>query len=197
MQNPKGLDRHKMTEQETCLIAPCGIYCGACDIFLGRSRDLAKELHRIIDGFNFADVGPVFMGMEQQRILDFITILNKWGQGDRCPGCWAGGGNPVCAVRACAQNQGFLTCAECDRMPCNARGQDDESRPRDAAPWLKLITRRYAHWNIDNLERAREIGYRQFIDEMQQKVAGGFLTGDVISTEMVLTEAFKRMQAEK
>jgi hypothetical protein len=197
MENAANLDRHKMTEQEKHLIAPCGIYCGACDIFLGRSRDLAKELHRITSGFNFADVGPFFMGMEQERILDFLNILDTWGRGDRCPGCLAGGGNPVCDVKGCAQHQGFLTCSECDKMPCNLREEDDQGQPLAAAGWLGLVTRRYAHWNIDNLERIREIGYRQFIDEMQPKVEAGFLTSDVISSEMVITEAFQGTQGEE
>ena len=60
------LDRDKLTNEETYLIAPCGIYCGACDMMLGRSRSLAGEMYRILNGFNFADVGPFFMGVEQE-----------------------------------------------------------------------------------------------------------------------------------
>ena len=61
---------------------------------------------------------------------------------------------------------------------------------------LELVTRRYANWNIENLERVREAGYRQFIDEMQEKVKQGFMTSDVISSDMVVTEAMTKMKAE-
>ena len=54
--NMKSLDRDKLKKEETYLIAPCGIYCGACDPFLEKSKCHAKELHRIIKGFNITDV---------------------------------------------------------------------------------------------------------------------------------------------
>ena len=170
------LDRDKLAESETHLIAPCGIYCGACDMLLGNSRNLAKEMYRILNGFNIADVGPSAMGIERERILDFLNILEKWSQGSKCPGCLPGGGSPSCPIRTCSQQRGFLTCAECDRMSCNL---------------LELVTKRYSNWNIRNLERIREVGYRQFVDEMQEKVRNGFLTSDVISSEMVVTEMMK------
>ncbi len=46
---------------------------------------------------------------------------------------------------------------------------------------LEMITKRYAGWNLENLKRIQEVGYRKFIDEMQAKVKKGFLTSDVIS----------------
>lgn len=199
MENTEKFDLKKVAKEEHCLIAPCGIYCGACDLFLGRSRELTRELYRIMKGFNIADTGPLLMGIEQQKVQDFLVILEKWSQGEKCPGCWkgacwAGGGNPVCLVKACAEKQGFLTCAECIKMPCNERRGDEESQSPETAGWLDLVTKRYSHWNIDNLKRIREIGYRRFIDEMQEKVKSGFLTSDVISSEMILTDFIKRMK---
>jgi len=195
MERAGNLLSDRLTEEETCLIAPCGIYCGACDIMLGKSSDLAKEMHRILKGFNIADVGPFFLGIEQERVADFLAILEKWSQGPRCPGCRGGGGNPACSIRACSQQQGFLTCAECERMPCG-QGAEDGNWMQEAGAFLEMITSRYSGWNIRNLERIREIGYRRFIDEMQAKVRDGFMTSDVISSEMVFTEAIKRVQEQ-
>jgi len=197
MKNAHNLDRGKLGNEETYLIAPCGIYCGACDLFLGKSKNLAAEMHRILNGFNIADVGPFVMGIERERIVNFLDILEKHSQGDKCPGCLGGGGVPSCPIRVCSQDQGFLTCSECDRMPCNRRGQLDEALSEEAAAMLELVTRRYANWNIENLERVREAGYRQFIDEMQEQVKQGFMTSDVISSDMVLTEAMTKMKAEE
>ena len=199
MENTEKFDLKKVTNEEHCLIAPCGIYCGACDIFLGRSRELAKELSRIMKGFNMIDVGPLVMGVEQLKIQDFFEILDKWSQGEKCSGCWKGicwegGGNTVCPVRECAKKQDFLTCAECGKMPCNARQGDEESQSTETSGWLEMVTKRYSRWNIDNLKRIREIGYRRFIDEMRERVESGFLTSDVISSEMIVNKFNKRMK---
>lgn len=193
MKQIHNLDKDKLTNEETCLIAPCGIYCGACDMMLGKSKSLAKKIYRILNGFNFADVGPFFMGIEQEKVIDFLNIIEQWSRGDKCPGCLGGGGNPACPIRTCSNEQGFLTCAECEGMPCK-RSAENENWFQDAAAFLELITTRYANWNIKNLERTKEVGYRQFIDEMQEKVKDGFMTSDVISSEMVITEAMKKAQ---
>ncbi len=183
-----GLDRDKLSTEETYLIAPCGIYCGACDSFLGKSTKLAQELHRILDGFNIADIAPI-AGFEQQRMVEFLNLLEQLGHTDKCTGCLGGGcKNPICQMRACAQERGFLTCAECDLMPCN--------RSQELSISWEMITKRYAGWNVENLQRIRKIGYRQFIDEMQDRVEKGFMTGDVISKEMVVSEMMKKMQSQ-
>jgi hypothetical protein len=189
MGEESSLDRDRLTTEETYLIAPCGIYCGACDMMLGRSRSLAGEMYSILNGFNFADVGPFFMGVEQEKVVDFLSMLERWSKADKCPGCLGGGGNPACPIRTCAQSRGFATCAECDSVPCR-RSEGNENWFQDASAFLELITRRYGGWNLENLQRIREVGYRQFIDEMQEKVKSGFMTSDVIKAEMVFTELF-------
>ena len=184
------IDRGELSDEERHLIAPCGIYCGACDLLLGNSRNLAREMHRILHGFNMADVGPFIMGIDHEKVLEFLNTLDKWGQGKRCPGCLLGGCTPFCSIRQCAHYRGFLTCAECDAMPCNQTEQMPSPR---AALQYELVTRRYSTWNIRNLARIREIGYRRFVDEMREKVARGFLTSDVISREMVATDILSAM----
>jgi len=187
------LDREKLKEEEQCLIAPCGIYCGACDSFLAKSTALARDLHRILKGFNLADVSAFTMGVEQERMTDFLNILEQMSQAKKCPGCLKGGGNPECPIKVCAGKLGYLTCAECEKMPCRIGEEGSEAESLEAPFFLEMITKRYANWNIDNLERIRKVGYRQFVDEMEEKVKEGFLTSDVISGEMVITEAIEKM----
>jgi hypothetical protein len=62
----------------------------------------------------------------------------------------------------------------------------------EAAAFLALVIKRYSNWNIGNLERIRQVGYRRFVDEMQEKVRAGFLTSDVISREMVVSEVTEK-----
>ena len=189
----ENLDRDKLKKEETCLTAPCGIFCGACDAFLEKSKGHAKELYRIIKGFNIADVSAFSMNVEQERMIDFLTILEQMSQANKCPGCLNGGGNPECPIKVCAKKLGYLTCAECDKMPCKISEQGSEGESMEAPYFLEMITKRYANWNIENLNRIREVGYRQFVDEMQEKVKSGFLTSDVISSDMVITESIEKM----
>jgi hypothetical protein len=186
------LDRNKLTTKETYLIAPCGIYCGACDRLLGKSNELAKELYRVIDGFNIVDVAPIVLGVDQDKMQEFLAVLAKLRDAVICPGCNAGGGNPVCMVKACVQDKGFLTCAECDKLPCSLIAPQHNNDPMTACVHLEIITKRYANWNIKNLEHIKAVGYRQLLDEMQEKVKKGFLTSDVISSEPVITQALNK-----
>jgi hypothetical protein len=188
-------DKEKLATEEICLIAPCGIYCGACDRFLGKSNDLAKELYRVIDGFNIVDVAPIVLGVEQDTMKEFLEVLAKLRDAVICSGCNAGGGNPVCPIKTCAQEKGFLTCAECHKMPCNLIVPQQNNDPMNACVYLEIITKRYSNWNIKNLERIKEVGYRQFVDEMQEKVKKGFLTSDVISSEPVVSQAIEKFNA--
>ena len=97
-------------------------------------------------------------------------------------------------MKVCSKKNDFLTCAECDKMPCQAGEQNSEGESMEAPFFLEMIIKRYDNWNIENLKRIREVGYRQFVDEMQEKVKSGFLTSDIISSEMAITEAIKKMQ---
>ena len=186
------LDRDKLATEETYLIAPCGIYCGACDRFLGKSNELAKELYRVIDCFNIVDVAPIVLGVDQDKMKEFLSVLAKLGDAGICPGCNAGGGNPVCPIKTCAQEKKFLTCAECDKMPCHLIEPQHNNDPMAACVYLEIITKRYANWNIKNLEHIKAVGYRKLVDEMQEKVKKGFLTSDVISSEPVITQALDK-----
>ena len=188
------LDREQVNPDEVCLIAPCGIYCGACDAFLGRSRDLAKELYRIMNGFNIVDVAPIVLEVEQERMKDFMIILEKISRGTRCAGCHAGGGNPFCPIKKCTGEKQYLTCAQCPQMPCHLLEADDEDDSMGVCFYFDMITKRYANWNVKNLERIRAVGYRAFLDEMKEKVKRGFMTSDVISSEMVITTALDKMK---
>ena len=187
------LDRDKLSVEETFLIAPCGIYCGACDRFLGKSNELANELYRVIDGFNIVDVAPIVLGVDHDKMQEFLAVLAKLRDAAICPGCNAGGGNPVCAIKACAQDKKFLTCAECEKMPCNLIAPQHTNDPMTACVHLEIITKRYSNWNIKNLEHIKEVGYRQFVDELQEKVKIGFLTSDVISSEPVIKQALDKL----
>jgi hypothetical protein len=192
------MDKDKLSEKEKSYIAPCGIFCGACDAYLGKSPKLAKELLRIVDGFNIMDLGPLAFGTDPKKIKTFLNILKKLSRAISCSGCHSGGcWNPMCGVKICTKEKNFLTCAECDTFPCQPSEEDRKKPLENKAAMLELLARRYGNWNIENLKRIKEVGYKKFIEEMLEKVKLGFLTSDVITKEKVLTEAIKEMQKSK
>lgn len=191
------MDKDRIKENEIHLIAPCGIYCGACDSYLGKGKELASDLYDILEGFNLPDVGPMILGADQKQIKSFLKILKKMGKNPKCPGCLAGGGNPMCPMKICIKEKDILTCAECDIMPCFESEKDIENPLKSKAGMLQLITKRYSNWNIENLKRIQEIGYREFIDEMEEKVRNGLMTGKVISKEMVFSETMQEFSKKK
>lgn len=188
------MDKNKLNEKEKSYIAPCGIYCGACDAFLGKSKELATELHRILDGFNIIDIAPIVLGQDEKKVKTFMKILNIWKKGINCKGCNKGGGNPMCAIKICARKKGYLTCAECEIFPCKPNKEDRKVPLMNKASMLELISKRYGFWNQENLKRIKEVGYKKLIKEMQDKVKEGFLTSDIITKEMVFTEAMEKMK---
>lgn len=60
------------------------------------------------------------------------------------------------------------------------------------AQMTKMICMRYNRNTCNNLQRCREIGYDAFIKEAKEKVENGWRTWQVVSNEMVFTNAMKK-----
>lgn len=80
----------------TDLIAPCGIWCGGCSLYLAKDRPELKEM-------------LLKHGVREEQLP--------------CPGCRAVDGNCPhlegrCDHYACAQDKGVAYCFECDDFPC-------------------------------------------------------------------------------
>ena len=83
------------------LRAPCGIFCGACAIYLATRAD-SEKLRNVIAGL---------WGMKPDDI--------------NCHGCMQPdppkklfGFCQTCAIRSCAKSKGFYSCHQCDKWPC-------------------------------------------------------------------------------
>ena len=91
------------TDQEK-LVAPCGLYCGACSIRLAGKRRDAKLLKKI------ADVLTIQRGQS-------IQAGDLW-----CDGCLSKETIAIvcrnCELRACALQRGLQHCSECPDSPC-------------------------------------------------------------------------------
>ena len=99
----------------TDMVAYCGLYCGACDIYQKRIGQAGNELIRVLDAYQFGEYAHLIPGMEEYKAFDrtLKTMVNFFGQ---CTTCKKQGGNPQCEIRICSQNKGFQACSECPEL---------------------------------------------------------------------------------
>ncbi len=87
------------------LIAPCGIDCKDCYAYIATQTD--------------------DMEMKQKMVEDFKQRhgIEKQPHEMECDGCRAEGRHlgfcAICGIRACADEKGYVTCAECAEFPCD------------------------------------------------------------------------------
>lgn len=146
---------------ESSLVGYCGLYCGACVIHQQMIKNRAMQLLEVLDAFQLREIAKEAKEWapklahypEFEEVLQ--SVMKMFGE---CPGCQAGGGPPVCVIRDCCKENGFSTCAGCDKMPCNK---------------LEPQIQGY-QGHLDMLRRIREIGIDKWAKEMERKVKEGF-----------------------
>ena len=155
------------TEQKTDpvkLTTFCGLYCGACDIYQKRISIAGGELKKILKGLDFSEIAAQIPGFEKYEAFD-ETLSNLIAFFGSCPTCRNGGGPPTCAIRSCAKEKGFQTCAGCNEFPCDK---------------LSFITEGYPEAE-ENLRTIREIGVEKWAQSQQERVEQGFRYSDMLS----------------
>ncbi|MFH1033119.1 MAG: DUF3795 domain-containing protein [Pseudomonadota bacterium] len=87
------------------LIAPCGLYCGVCAVYLATRDDNAKLKGVLAQAYQ--GKLPHSENLTPEQIS--------------CQGCLSGqtwGFCSTCAIRACAQERGLEGCQQCQDFPC-------------------------------------------------------------------------------
>ena len=195
------LKLEEVNDKDRGLLSPCGILCLGCDTHLGEGIEAAKKLVDIWEGWNMLDVGPVF-GLNAKVIKTTLKTLKnfiKMSSRGNCPGCFVNQEPPssMCAIANCVKSKGYWTCAECDEYnpesetPC-PHVKESPMPMADKGQMSKMLCTRYSKDTIKNLKKCREIGYLEFIKEAKEKVAKGWRTWQIISDEMVITNAMKK-----
>ena len=105
-QNAAGTGTAKTVEgSRERLVAPCGLYCGACPMYLASQEKDEQKSKAIMQQF-----GGGKMPFKQEDLL--------------CDGCIGGGRVAVfcrkCAMRSCAEEKADVTrCSDCAEFPCS------------------------------------------------------------------------------
>ena len=141
------------------LVGYCGLYCGACGIHQGKIKQAVENLRGVIGAYGFDKIMPELAKWEPafQHYPEFENVMNgltkMFGE---CPGCIGGGGDPECAVRECAKQKAYTTCAECAEMEKCEKIQ------------------RYGPHAIEGLRKIKAVGVGKWTEEMQKKVDAGY-----------------------
>jgi hypothetical protein len=149
-----------LKESQKSLVGCCGLYCGGCGIYQGRIKQAVENLRCVIGAYGFDKIMPELAKWEPafQHYAEFEKVtdglVKLFGE---CPGCIGGGGDPNCAVRECAKQKAYATCAECTEM------EKCEKVQRYGGPHA-----------IEGLRKIRAVGVDKWVEEMQKKVNTGY-----------------------
>lgn len=144
------------------LAAPCGLYCGACAIYVSYHTGDPEPMNRVGRVFaklaeeGVSGVPPLKEGAEFS--LERAQSMKK--EDFLCEGCVSDVvALPcrVCALRDCAMGRGLATCAQCPDYPC----QDLVSFNNDGIPHHGEV--------LANTRRQRDVGLDAWIEEQRAR----------------------------
>jgi hypothetical protein len=90
-----------MVEVKKELLAPCGLYCGVCAIYIAHRDDNIKF---------------------KEKVVKVYKPFTKVAEDIKCTGCQSDGYLfpycKSCPIRDCVNQKGFEGCHQCDEFPC-------------------------------------------------------------------------------
>lgn len=137
----------------------CGLYCGLCTSrrrIPQQAAALRETLRREGYDKDYFDIPGL-----QDIFATFWEGLNCLADSP-CPGCRAGGGNPGCAIRACARERGVIVCPLCVDFPCQR---------------LEVLSH-YPLLLADG-RRVQQVGLEQWVVEQEKRADTGFAYADI------------------
>ncbi len=90
-----------MVEVKKELLAPCGLYCGVCAIYIAHRDNNLKFKQKLF---------PIYKTFA--KTVDDIKCTGCLSEGDVFPVCRS------CPIKKCSQQKGIEGCYQCDEWPC-------------------------------------------------------------------------------
>jgi len=127
--------------EERYLAGVCGLYCGACPVYLGH-----------------AEKDPALIEEIPKKFFAAFDITPKYIIDTGCDGCLSSNPMPWCAtceVRKCASDKGTTWCFECVDFPCKRLQALEmefqrplirnlkEMKEKGVGKWLEAVGKRY------------------------------------------------------
>ena len=120
MYNTKSESNKINQNNDTNLIAYCGLYCGQCHGYTGvipdLARDLRKELRRMKYDRFASFISTYSFGKDFENYDECYKVLGAMVKFRCRKGCRSGGGSPFCNIRKCVEKKQIDGCCECDEF---------------------------------------------------------------------------------
>ncbi len=129
------------------LIAPCGLYCGVCAIYIADRDNNIKLKEKLVNLYKGNSGKGTLVGSENLSVNDI-----------HCKGCLS---DDVffyckkCEIKDCNSDKGYEGCYECKEFPC----EYIQNFPMDVGK--KVILRAIPYW--------KEVGTEKFIEDEEAR----------------------------
>ena len=90
-----------MVEVKKELLSPCGLWCGACSIYIAHKNNNLKFKEKLL---------PIYKAFAKD--LDDIACTGCLSEGTVFPVC------QVCAIKKCCKDKKIDGCYQCEEFPC-------------------------------------------------------------------------------
>jgi len=130
------------------LVAPCGLYCGVCAVYMAHRDNNQKFKERLLQVYQGKVPGKGKLPNAETLGVEDI----------RCRGCLSDDRFihcQQCDIRDCTQEKAYTGCHQCDEFPCHRIADFPMSVGK------KVILRAIPHW--------REVGTEQWIQDEEAR----------------------------
>jgi hypothetical protein len=130
------------------LVAPCGLYCGVCAIYIAHRDDNQKFKERLLNVYQGKVHGKGKLPNAEDLSVEDI----------RCRGCVSDDRFmhcQQCDIRDCSREKVFTGCHQCNEFPCH------RIAGFPMAVGKKVILRAIPHW--------REVGTEKWIEDEEAR----------------------------
>jgi hypothetical protein len=130
------------------LIAPCGLYCGVCAVYIAHRENNEKFKERLARLYKGGVQGKGTLPNSERLSTEDI----------RCRGCLSGDlfmHCRQCEIRACTQDRGYTGCHQCREFPCR------HIKEFPMTVGKKVILRAIPYW--------REVGTEKWVEDEEAR----------------------------
>jgi hypothetical protein len=129
-------------------LAPCGLYCGVCAIYIADRDNNQKFKERLVELYKGGISGKGTLPDSESLSVEDI----------RCKGCLSD--DPFiycrkCEIKTCTEERGYTGCHECDEFPCKYIDEFPMTVGK------KVILRAIPHW--------REVGTEKWVQDEEAR----------------------------